>query len=159
VTINYKSNYENNRTTLPIAGFTLIELMVVVAIVAIIAAIAYPSYLDQVRKSRRSDAYNALLDASNSQVQFFLDNKSYTSDMTKLGFAADPGISADGYYQVDIAVAGDLTTSPPYFKLTATPRGPQTSDTKCAVLTLDSRNMKEAKNSGGVINTEECWNN
>lgn len=139
-------------------GFTLVELMIVVAIVAILAAIAYPSYLEQVRKSRRSDAYNVLLDASSKQVQFFLDNKAYTNDMTNLGFAADPGISADGYYQVDIAAAGDLTASPPYFKLTATPVAgeAQASDTKCTTLTLDSRNVK---GSTGSATTEECWNN
>ena len=58
-------------------GFTLIELMIAVAILGIIAAIAYPSYLDQVRKSKRSDAQSALLQAANRQERFL--NESRTS--------------------------------------------------------------------------------
>lgn len=38
------------------AGFTLLELMIVVAVIAILAMIAFPNYTEQVRKGRRADA-------------------------------------------------------------------------------------------------------
>ena len=60
-------------------GFTLMEVMMVVVIVAILAAIAYPSYQEQVRKSRRSDAKQALMDAVNRQEQYILDHSTYLS--------------------------------------------------------------------------------
>jgi len=51
-----------SRTTPPAAGFTLVELMIVVVIASILLAIAVPSYMTQVRESRRTEAKTALLD-------------------------------------------------------------------------------------------------
>src|SRR3954470_9396482 len=42
------------------AGFTLIELMIVVAIVAILAAIAFPAYRDYTSKTKISNAVGSL---------------------------------------------------------------------------------------------------
>lgn len=42
------------------AGFTLIELMIVVAIVAILAAIAFPAYLSYTSKTKISNAVGSL---------------------------------------------------------------------------------------------------
>ncbi len=43
-------------------GFTLIELMIVIVIVAILVGLAVPSFLESVRKSRRSDGLDAIID-------------------------------------------------------------------------------------------------
>ena len=45
-----------------VAGFTLVELMVTILIGAILLAIAVPTYQAQIRKSRRTEARNAVLD-------------------------------------------------------------------------------------------------
>lgn len=131
-------------------GFTLIELMVVVAIVAILAAIAYPSYRDSVRRSHRSEGEAMLLDAAARLEKYMSNNNTYTQDMTALGYSADPAISENGYYSVDVAAP---TTSCPIascYKLTATARGSQADDTHCATMSIDSLGQRTGTNS-------DCW--
>ncbi len=63
----------------PMAGFTLIELMITVAIVAILAAIAYPSYRNYVLRGQVTYATNALSSLSANMERYFQDNRQYTS--------------------------------------------------------------------------------
>ena len=58
-------------------GFSLIELMITVAIVAIIAAIALPSYTDYLKRSKLTEAHNALATYRGSMEQYYQDNRSY----------------------------------------------------------------------------------
>jgi type IV pilus assembly protein PilE len=60
--------------------------------------IAYPSYQEQVRKSRRGDAKQALMDAASRQEQYILDHSTYTADMEELGYGEDPAVSEEDYY-------------------------------------------------------------
>lgn len=53
--VNYMNNHKNN------AGFTLIELMVVIAIVGIFASIAIPSFSKLIANNRLSTATNELV--------------------------------------------------------------------------------------------------
>jgi len=135
-------------------GFTLIELMIAVAVIAILAAVAIPAYQDSMIKSRRSDGMATLSSAVSRMEQYFMDNKSYTSDMTQLGYAADPAISTDSYYQVDVAAATATCPITSCFKLEATPRGAQAGDTGCAVLSLTSDGTRDASGTSGVT---LCW--
>ena len=129
-------------------GFTLMELMIVVAIIGIIAAFAYPSYQDSVRKSRRADAKQALTDAAARLEQYYISNKSYTSDVTRLGYAS--ATSQEGYYTLAIAAptGGTLVTG---YVLTATPttKGGQDQDSACASMTLAS--------TGARTPAAGCW--
>lgn len=141
-----------------IAGFTLIELMIVVAIVAILAAIAYPSYQSQVRKSRRSDAFEHIQNLSIAQERYNTQCNTYTA-----AFGGNPTIctglglgtaSKLLYYNVAITGAGVGT-----YTLTATPAAgsPQVNDTDCASISLNSAGFRASWDSGG--NTSNCWPN
>ncbi|MDD2767324.1 MAG: type IV pilin protein [Methylococcus sp.] len=129
-------------------GFTLIELMITVAIIGILAAIAYPSYKEYIIRTRRADGKAALLRAAAREEQYFSDNKTYTSDVTKLGFASG-GKSDEGHYAISVTTA-DTTT----FTLQAAPQSPHT-DAVCGNLTLNALGVKGKSGTGSVA---DCWN-
>jgi len=140
-------------------GVTLIELMVVVAIITLISAFAYPSYTRYVINSKRTAATSALLQIADRQQQFFMDNKTYTNDLTVLGFAANPlVISDDGnasaaadtnsVYSISLANVGVTT-----YTVTAAPLHAQLQrDTKCASLIIDQTGTKTASTGD-----DDCW--
>ena len=138
------------------AGFTLIEVLIVIVIVAILAGIALPSYQGAVREGRRADAHKALLEVANRQEQLMLDRSAYTGDMTALGYGQDPMRSERGYYTIDrVAVAECALATATCYALRATPvsGGPQSEDADCTSLTLVSTGAKSATGS----NAAECW--
>lgn len=136
------------------AGFTLPEILVVVAIVGILVGIALPAYQDSVQRGLRSDAKAGLLDVANRQEGLMLDRNSYTTDMTVLGFGADPMITEEGHYSVDAAACGGGSIATCYV-LTATPvaSSPQADDARCTSFVLGSSGAKSATGSAAT----ECW--
>jgi type IV pilus assembly protein PilE len=140
-------------------GVTLLELMIVVAIVSMIAAFAYPSYTEYVVNAKRTAATSALMQVADRQQQFFMDNKSYTADLTNLGFAANPLFisddgnavpagDADAVYLLTLANVGGTT-----FTAIAAPLGAQLSrDTDCGTMTLNQAGAKDALAGG-----DDCW--
>jgi len=111
------------------AGFTLIEVMVVVVILAILAAIAFPSYQDHLRKGRRATAQAFMMEVASKQQQFLIDTRGYA-----LGAGAVAALSLNipsdvsKYYTVTVDPA--VATTPPSFNILGTPvvGSPQATD-------------------------------
>ena len=152
-----------------LAGFTLIELMVVVAIATILFAIAVPSYMSYVRQSRRTEARTAVLDLAGREERFYSTNgAAYTTTAGQLGYTALGVPIGSGYYQLAVCVpansnctAGLGMPNPPAgpsYTVVATPVAGQTqvNDTQCTAFAVDSTGQQWAAGTGG---TAYCWSN
>lgn len=125
-------------------GFSLIELMMVVAIVGILAAVAYPSYQDYIRKARRADAQQFMMNLAQLNQRYFTDNRAYTDTVATLA-AIPAGVSA--YYTLSIT----LQAGPPAtFSISAVPKAAQAADS-CGTLSLTGANVKSSSTGSN------CW--
>ena len=127
-------------------GITLIELMIVVIVVGILAAIAYPNYQEFTARAKRNECKAALLQIATNQERFYLNNNTFTQNMTQLGFGEDPFTTDSGSYVIDVTAA---TAS--NFSATCTYQLGGNEAAKCATFTIDGRG---AKTSGPETN---CW--
>jgi len=118
------------------AGFSLIELMIVVAVVAILAGVAYPSYTQYVVRSNRAAAKAQMLDIANRQQQFLLSNRAYASKTTLEASGYSLPTEVGGRYDYDITVGTDTV---PSYTITFAPKGAQAGD---GTLTLNSEGVK-----------------
>jgi len=59
------------------AGFTLIELMIVVALVGLLAAMAIPNFIRYQARSRRSEAFSNLASLARAQVAYQAERNEY----------------------------------------------------------------------------------
>ncbi|MBL8446984.1 MAG: prepilin-type N-terminal cleavage/methylation domain-containing protein [Zoogloeaceae bacterium] len=132
-----------------VAGFTLIELMIVVIVVGVLAGLGIPAYKDYVRKARRSDGKEFLLRIQVEEEKFRTNNPAYTSTLGAGGLGITSNGSTEGYYTVAITAGATATA----FTLSATPttKGNQNSDTACSPLTLAVNNGVVTKGPAG------CW--
>jgi len=129
------------------AGFSLVELMIVIAIIGVVSAIAYPAFTDSAKKSRRADAITVLLDMQLQQEKWRSVNSEYTSTLSELGY--DTSVSPDGYYDLTIDSA-DANT---YQMTASTKAGTAQDGDTCASFILTQ--------NGPDISTPDkktCWN-
>ena len=89
------------------AGFSLVELMVVVGIIGILAAIAVPKLQMFSAKAKRTEAQITLKHVHTLQTGYFTENSTYTDDWSKL--AIKQASLAGKYYQAPILNPGTAT--------------------------------------------------
>jgi type IV pilus assembly protein PilA len=88
-------------------GFTLIELMIVIAIIGILAAIAIPQFSAYRKRSYNAAAQSDLRNAATAQEAYYVDEETYTGDVTKLVGTYGLYTSEKVYF---ISVTGDVTS-------------------------------------------------
>lgn len=127
------------------AGFTLIELMIVVAIVGILAAIAVPSYSDYVTRGKIPDATSNLASKRIQMEQFFQDNRTY---------AGAPACNADSvssqHFDFSCLVPGTATV----YTLQAVGKNTMVGFT----YTIDQNNARATPSvKAGWTSNATCW--
>ena len=114
------------------AGFTLLELMIVAIIVGIITAVALPSYRTYAIRTSRAAA---------------------VSDLQELTLFLERAFTAQGRYD-DAGDPGDLVTALPY---DSSPQGDGNPKYTLALQSLDATSyVLRAVPVGGQANDEEC---
>jgi len=128
-------------------GFTLTELLIVISILAILAVLVYPSWVDSLRKARRTDAIQSLLDVRANQAQWRANHTTYATSLTDVGYAS--GTSRDGHYTIAFVGTPNATT----FTVTAAPAGGQSSD-DCGTYAIN----QDGPDQTGSYADAGCWN-
>lgn len=127
-----------------LAGFSLIELLIVMAIIAILTAVAVPAYREHVRKAARADAQSFLTDVASRQQQYLVDKRRYAPSLASLNMALSPYLKTRFE---DPAFVEAPEVQPPTFRITLRATGDQAYD-KCPTLTIDSAGTREPS---------QCW--
>lgn len=88
------------------AGFTLIELMIVVAIIGILAAIAIPMYQSYTIRAQVSEGLSLTNGAKVAVGDFYMSTGNWPSDNLAAGLATATSINGD--YTSQVAVSNNL---------------------------------------------------
>lgn len=130
-------------------GVTLIELIIVVLIVSILTAIAYPNYQQYVAKAKRNEAKAALLKIATLQERYYLQNNTFTTDLTNLGFGSSNNVASDsGTYVINVTSA-DANS----FAANANYQRSDKEATKCDIFSINGAGVKSSSPA------TDCWTN
>ncbi|MGA2914636.1 MAG: prepilin-type N-terminal cleavage/methylation domain-containing protein [Sedimentisphaerales bacterium] len=98
------------------AGFTLVELAVVIVIIGVLAAFAVPKFSASVERSKAAEAFNYLSAIEAAQERFHARQGTYASNLADL----DVQFAQPKYFDVGEVAGDDLETG---WSLTLTRKG------------------------------------
>lgn len=130
------------------AGFTLVELLVVVTIVAILGAIAYPGYRSHVVKTQRAAAKACL-----TQYAALLE-RFYTTSMTYVGAPAAPACATEGSMDLHYTFSTTGLSASGYTVRAVPTASFANRDKDCGTLTLNQAGVKNVLTLG---TPDLCW--
>ncbi len=121
------------------AGFSLLEVMIVVAIVGILVAIAVPSYENSVVKTKRKAVAACMLEVSQFMERFYTTNLRYDQTAAATPVAVTmPDLTCRADLTGAYTMAFQTTPTASAYTVQATPVGRQLAkDTACATLRID----------------------
>ena len=143
------------------AGFTLVELLIVMAIVAILGVIAVPGYRNYVVGARQNSAQQALLRMAGAMENCYSMNQTYEGCFgTGNGGVTDflEANDLESYYELSSMT--NVTARD--FKVAVQAKGGQFNDvaTSCQVLAVDRLGRKLIASIGGELLVDAnntCW--
>lgn len=141
-------------------GFTLIEMAIVMVVASLLATLALPGYAELLRKSRRSEAFVALMQIQHAQERWRANNSGYASALGEDETGRGLGLAhttAGGRYT--LAVAASSATGYEVVA-TASSGGSQAADGDCRTLALRMEGGQIRYASGPTLHFADrnpCW--
>ena len=134
------------------AGFSLVELLVVLVIMGVLSAVALPAYTRYVQRGHRTEAMAALLESQHFMERYYSANGQYLSPANALPLLPQrlQGIPSQGTVRYQLSVREATLNS---YVLQAVPEGSMARDV-CGILTINQAGLRGVNSTRSVA---ECW--
>jgi type IV pilus assembly protein PilE len=135
------------------AGFSLIELLVVLVIMGVLSALALPGYTRYVQRGNRTEVMAALLEAQHFMERYYSANGQYLSPANAVPMLPQrlQRIPIQGTVRYQLSVREATVNS---YLLQAVPEGSMAGDV-CGNLTINQTGLRGVLNSTNSVS--ECW--